>query len=432
MPLVLCVYGLACALATLISLRPPMKPGAVALGGFFIGWLVSELPLHHIALQLGIGVFLVATGGLSEWPGWIGLVALMLSLLGLRRHLILAARTTQAVERGLQQTLGRDYHDHIDPRLRDTYDPSLNWSWLRLATIFPFRPRHIDCIRHVEYHREGKVRLRLDVYRGRGTDELAGPRPVFVYVHGGGWVIGNKAQQGRLTIHDLAAGGWVCVSVNYRLSPRATFPDHLMDIKRALAWVKVNIATYGGDPDFVVIGGGSAGAHLASLAALTAGRPEYQPGFTEVDLSVRGCIAYYGVFDFVDDEGAFQHRGFRDLLLRRLVMKKRIEDDRAAYERASPVYQVHADAPPFLIVHGDRDSLAPIAQARRFRDQLAAVSRAHVGWIELPGAQHAFEVFPSLRSVVAVHGVHRFCQVLWSVRQRTRQVAPATGATVDR
>ena len=426
MPLALCIYGLACALATLISLRPPMRPGVVALAGWFVGWIIGELPLHHIALQLGLGVWLSATGGLEAWPGWLGLAGLAVSLVGLRQHLILAARTTHAVERGLQEALGRDYHDRIDPQLKATYDPTT--SWLRLATVFPFRPRHVERVRHVEYHREGKARLLLDVYRAVGADAVTSPRPVFVYVHGGGWVIGNKGQQGRLTVHDLAAGGWVCVSVNYRLSPRATFPDHLIDVKRALAWVKLNIANYGGDPEFVVIGGGSAGAHLASLTALTADRPESQPGFEQVDLHVQGCVAYYGVFDFVDEAKAFHHRAFQDLLLRYLVMKTSIDGDRAAYERASPLYQVCADAPPFLLVHGDRDSLAPLAQARRFRDALAKVSCAPVGWVELPGAQHAFEIFPSLRSVVAVHGVHRFCQAIWSARQVAAAAAPVRRA----
>jgi acetyl esterase/lipase len=85
---------------------------------------------------------------------------------------------------------------------------------------------------------------------------------------------------------------------------------------------------------------------------------------------------------------------------------------------------VTGDAPPFLLIHGDRDSIAPIAQARRFRDALAAVSKAPVAWVELPGAQHAFELFPSLRSVVCVHGVHRFCQAIWSARQRASHASP--------
>ncbi len=64
-------------------------------------------------------------------------------------------------------------------------------------------------------------------------------------------------------MHELALRGWVCVAINYRLSPRATWPDHVVDCKRALAWVREHIAEYGGDPAFIAVSGGSAGGHLA-------------------------------------------------------------------------------------------------------------------------------------------------------------------------
>jgi len=76
----------------------------------------------------------------------------------------------------------------------------------------------------------------------------------------------------------MAAQGWVCVSADYRLSPHATFPDHLVDLKRALAWVRSHVAEYGGNPDFIVVAGQSAGGHLASLVALTAKPPGVPAG----------------------------------------------------------------------------------------------------------------------------------------------------------
>ena len=93
------------------------------------------------------------------------------------------------------------------------------------------------------------------------------------------------------------------MTANYALSPKATFPDHLIDVKRALAWVKEHIAEYGGDPGYVVISGGSAGGHLSSLAALTPNRPEYQPGFEAVDTTVQACVPFYGVYDFTNRDG---------------------------------------------------------------------------------------------------------------------------------
>lgn len=403
-PLLLLLWGLICAAAVAVSLWPPDRPGPLAVAVWPVGWLVGELPLHQLAVQCGVGGALVAAGALDEPAGWIGLAALAFAVLGLRQHLVYAGRAPAVITRALDDALpAADVPPPAPPRTR----------WLSLAAILPFRPRHVRRIRDIHY----APGLALDLYT---CDATCGdvPRPVFVYVHGGAWVIGNKGQQGRLTVHELAAAGWLCVSVNYRLSPRATFPDHLVDVKRALAWVKAHAAEHGGDPSFIVIGGGSAGAHLASLAALTAERRnEYQPGFEDVDLAVQGCVAYYGVYDFVDDERHFRHRSFHDLLLARLVMKAKLAAAAEAYAAASPTRQVCPGAPPFLVFHGDRDSLAPVSAARAFVAALRRACRAPVAYVELPGAQHAFEIFPSLRSLAAVDGTRRFCQAIRDARR---------------
>ncbi|MBK9031524.1 MAG: alpha/beta hydrolase [Myxococcales bacterium] len=409
MPWVLLAFGLACALASVISIMPPRWPGAATLVAWPIGWLVSELPLHQLGGQLGVGVALILGGGAAAWPGWVGVAGVAVSLTILRHHLIIAARTTGVIERALGDALGRDYHDRIAPAVRATYDPTTPWR----AILFPWprRPRDVDRTVSVAYGDE--PRQRLDVYRRADAD--AAPRPVFVYVHGGGWVVGDKRHQGLLTVHELARAGWVCVSINYRLSPRATFPDHLIDVKRALAWVRGHVAEHGGDPRFVMIGGGSAGAHLASLAAVTANDPRYQPGFEQVDTAVAGCVAYYGVYDFADRAGTFRHRAFRELLLARIVIKRPLAEHEA-YEAASPHAQLArtgAATPPMMVIHGTRDNLVPVAMARAFVGE-ARARGALVAYAELPGAHHAFELFSSLRSVVVVHGVHRFCQAIYS------------------
>ena len=408
MPWVLFAFGLVCALAAVISIAPPRWPGVATVATWPIGWLISELPLHQLAQQLVVGAALALAGGAAALPGWIGGAALLVSALILRHHLIAAARTTNLVERALREALGRDYHDHIHDELRAAYDPTTPWR--RLLWPRPRRPRDVTRVAHLAYGPDR--RHRLDVYRPTAAGD--GPRPVFVYVHGGGWVIGNKAQQGLLTVHELARAGWVCVSINYRLSPRATFPDHLIDVKRALAWVRAHVAEHGGDPRFVMIGGGSAGGHLASLAALTANDPRYQPGFEDVDTSLAGCVSYYGVYDFTDGARTFRHRAFRELVLARVVIKRPL-DDHDAYAAASPLAQLARPAapPPFMVIHGTRDNLVPIRMARDFV-RAARARGATVAFVELPLAHHAFELFPSLRSVVVVHGVHRFCQAIYS------------------
>jgi acetyl esterase/lipase len=212
-------------------------------------------------------------------------------------------------------------------------------------------------------------------------------------------------------VNHMTARGWVCVSANYRLSPRATFPDHLLDLKRALAWTRQHIAEYGGDPDFIAVTGGSAGGHLCSLLALTANDPRYQPGFETIDTSVQACVPFYGVYDFRDRHGLQKHRGLA-LLVNRTVMKTTPIRDPEAFERASPIACIHPDAPPFFVVHGDQDSMAPHEEARVFVQKLRDVSRAKVAYAELPGTQHAFEMFHSIRTGHASAAVFRFLSMI--------------------
>jgi acetyl esterase/lipase len=221
--------------------------------------------------------------------------------------------------------------------------------------------------------------------------------------------MGSKNEQGLPLVTTLAARGWVCVSIDYRLSPRATFPDHLIDVKRAMAWVRTHVHEHGGDPAFVAITGGSAGGHLAALAALTSDDASYQPGFESADTSVAACVPCYGVYDLLDREGTWRHRGLARLMERH-VLKTSVAADARAFQRASPVDRVHPGAPPFLIVHGDADSMVPVAQARLFRKALVAAGATRVGYAEIPGAQHAFDLFHSLRSALVVDGVVRFLE----------------------
>ena len=111
-------------------------------------------------------------------------------------------------------------------------------------------------------------RNHLDIWRRPDLDR-GGRAPVLLQVPGGAWMVGNKRGQAHPLMSHLAELGWICVAINYRLSPRSTWPDHIVDVKRAIAWTKEHIAEYGGDPDWIAITGGSAGGHLSSLAALT-------------------------------------------------------------------------------------------------------------------------------------------------------------------
>ena len=134
------------------------------------------------------------------------------------------------------------------------------------------RRRYVEKAGTVQYGPHGRANRRRHL-AAAPTCPATAKAPVLLQVPGGAWAIGMRRPQAYPLLSHLADRGWVCVSIDYRVSPRNTWPDHIVDVKRALAWVKENIADYGGDPDFVAISGGSAGGHLAALAALTAERP---------------------------------------------------------------------------------------------------------------------------------------------------------------
>jgi acetyl esterase/lipase len=208
-----------------------------------------------------------------------------------------------------------------------------------------------------------------------------------------------------------------------------TFPDHLIDCKLALRWIRENITEYGGDPDFVVVTGGSAGGHLAALLALTPNDPEFQPGFEGADTSVTACVPFYGVYDLAevfdprDRAGAHGERVGR--WFARRIAGATVEEDRERFVRYSPIAHVGPQAPPFFVVHGGRDNLVPAEQARRFVAALREVSREPVLYAEIPGASHAFEVFHSVRTENVVNGVDRFLAWLHSAHRARRPDVPA-------
>jgi acetyl esterase/lipase len=247
---------------------------------------------------------------------------------------------------------------------------------------------------------------------------------VLVQIHGGAWTMGRKEGQAEPLMAHLAERGWVCVTANYRLSPKATWPDHIVDVKRALAWTKANIADHGGDPNFVVITGGSAGGHLCALAALTPNLADFQPGFEDVDTSVAAAVPFYGIYDFTNRRGA----GSAELeeFLAARVFKSALADDHARWEQASPISHVGPHAPPFFVLHGTNDSLVPLAQPRAFVEELRKTSRQPVVYAELPGAQHAFETMLSVRTHATVHAVERFLAV---VRSTSGSPTPAHTVT---
>ncbi len=417
--------GAAAAASTANAVRPPQRIPALSVPSFALGLPVSELPLQVGLLELASVMALGRGGATRGWQGKVGVAAFAASLAGLAFVHRQAVEAGPVLEDALVEAFGSGYRERIGESFRPREEVPLTRSQL-LVPDMRVRKRYRTA-RDVPYADLGKRNL-LDVWRRADLPPDA-KAPVLVQIPGGGWTTGRKEGQAEPLMAHLAEQGWVCVTANYRLSPRATWPDHIVDVKRALAWTKATIAEYGGDPGFVAITGGSAGGHLSSLAALTSHVTDFQPGFEETDTSVAAAVPLYGVYDFTDRYGT--GRVDMEPFLARVVFKSRLDHDRPRWEQASSITHVGPDAPPFFVIHGTNDSLVPVEQARTFVDQLRAQSRQPVAYAEIPGAQHAFETFPSVRAMATVRAIERFLSYVRSERA-ARPAAPTPEAAAAR
>ena len=398
------------------ALRPSRSIWFLA-ASFFMGWLTIELVWHHVVIGVLLTVGFGAVGAFDTAPGQVGLAVMVLAQVLLVHIGLMNRHTVVTVQGALAEA-------ELEPEPAAPRFP-------RHLVVLPFllnRRRGVHRIRHVPFARVQGRTLRLDVTVPSAPVPGGGARrPALMQIHGGGWVIGDKREQGIPLLNHMAAQGWVGFNVNYRLSPSATFPDHLVDLKRGLAWIREHADEYGIDPDFICVTGGSAGGHLCALMGLTANVARFQPGFESADTSVAAAVPFYGIYDFTPD-GAFgaDPRVFQRFL-EPYVMKAFVQDEPERFRDASPVHHVHADAPPFFVVHGDLDTLAPVEDARTFVEALRAVSREPVAYAEMRGAQHAFEIFPSARTALVIEGVERFLSTIWLRRHEDRQPAAQVG-----
>jgi acetyl esterase/lipase len=399
-PYAFLIVTLIGALAVGLAYRPIRREPFTVLS-FTCGWIAGELAFQNIVWQAVATALFIWFGALSNWAGWLGLAVALVDWVGLIGLGIAGRRAARVTAAALTEVRSAAFPVPTEPT-------APTWGrWWRVTRAIPFGSRAVRVTRNIDYWGDGIRRHRLDVYRSR----LASPgkAPVMVYIHGGAWMIGEKREQGKPMMYELVARGWVCVAINYRLSPKATWPDHIIDAKRAVAWVKEHIDDYGGDPSFVAVSGGSAGGHLCALLALSPGDPTFQPGFEKADTTVQACVPFYGVMDLTSspDGAAIFGPGLRKML-EKSVMKCKESEHPALFRDASPTYRVRAEAPPFFVLQGVNDTLVPVESARVFVERLRSVSRQPVAYAELPLAQHAFDVLASLRCQATTSAVADF------------------------
>lgn len=396
------------ALLTANALRPAKASSPLAVPSFFASWLASELAPYNLAVTAAAtGVGLVRHGVPDDPRDRMALGLNLVTLAGLAA-IVKQSLDSQGI---LDEALLETFPDITPGEAQRRMD-----AISRQARPFSFGHPGVEVVRNIQYTGEGR-RQQLDVFKPRDLGDK--PAPVLFQIHGGAWMIGKKEEQALPLLYHLASQGWVCVSANYRLVPKVRWPDQLIDVKAALAWIHDNIADHGGDPGFVAVTGGSAGGHLASLVALTANNPIYQPGFEDADTTVQACVPHYGVYDMANE---LEEKGgvrTRDMFYGPMLFKTSFATNPEPFNQASPLQLTHADAPPFFVIHGTHDSLASVVEAREFVSRLRAVSKSPVAYAELPGTQHAFDVFHSIRSANVVRGVERFLGYCHVAHQKT-------------
>lgn len=363
-------------LCVLLMLAPPSRSRLLGSLSFWAGLLVNEQP-HWFALGLaGATGLAFAEGDLDSGAGWAAVALAAATIVGLA---VLLARSFES------RPVLRSAVAELDPQAVVSLGGSR--SHLRsLAAPLAFGRRGVERDGNVAYGpAPGRANL-LDVYRPR-NGEVTGP--TLVYLHGGHFRRGDKRREAMALHYRLARRGWVVISANYQLNPAASFPAYLIDLKRVIAWSRSEGLAYGLDPGRILLAGGSAGAHIAAMAALTPGRPELQPGFERADTSVSGVVALYGYYGRLEASGQPPRAGLS----------------------SSPRDHVHPGAPPFLVVHGTQDSLVSPAGAKALTADLRAAG-TRASFAGLPGAQHSFDLLRSVRTDNLTDAIEDFARVL--------------------
>lgn len=378
-------------------LRPIFHHTKWIVPSFAAGWLVGELAIHAILVQLAVVLLFVMGGVVSGFWGAVSILLWVSSWLALAYHYLSGYKAKTLM-------------DNIVRPHRTQGDDSGQWSKHRALDVQRFlRPRsgwqdpEVEVIKNIPFAEIDGLKMKLDIRRHRQPADNA---PVLVQIHGGAWTFGygSKNEQGLPLAVEMAKRGWIVVSISYRLYPKVVLPEQAIDCKRAIVWIKQHIAGYGGNPEFLVLTGGSAGGHLSSLLALTPDVKALQPGFEQQDTRVQGCVPFYGIYDLLDSQHLQLSAGLSILMRKKIIGQSKTENPEL-YALVSPISHVCESAPPFLIIHGDKDSLTSLGEAQYFASQLDQISEQSVEFAEIAGAQHAFDVFPSLRSDYVMLGV---------------------------
>lgn len=238
--------------------------------------------------------------------------------------------------------------------------------------------------------------LTLDVYAkpARGGR----PRPLIIYIHGGGWMGGQSRQSGAFVnfpgvLAGLSASGYVVASVTYRLSGEARFPAAIQDAKLAVRWLRAHAVDYNIDPGHVIVWGASAGGELAGLLATTCGNQALAPplgdspdaaGLKVASDCVQGAVLWYGALDFTQLHPSASPSSPDSQYL---GCEASACPEKARL--ASPTLMIDRHTPPVLLAFGNNDKVVPPAQSEDFHKRMLAAG-LQCDMLEMDGIGHSF------------------------------------------
>ena len=201
-------------------------------------------------------------------------------------------------------------------------------------------------------------KLKLDIYVHKSR-QVKPKAPIFAYIHGGGWVVGDKQFHSIPLLMEIARNGWLVITINYRLAGAGNLPPYpyaLYDCKRAIAWIRENAHTYGGDSSFIIVSGESAGGHLSLMMGLTPNISSLQKegNIQHINTQVDGVVDLYGVTDWTDSENQWSKKGNKvKKFLEKLVVKRKYIDHTHEFIRGSPLCWLYGiNLPQFLKQQG--------------------------------------------------------------------------------
>lgn len=260
-------------------------------------------------------------------------------------------------------------------------------------------PRNVEvtAVRDLVYAPPGDLAHRLDLYLPSPARE---PLPVVVYIHGGGWLGGDKAS-GPDFVEHFANDGYAMASINYRLAREAVFPAQLTDVQNAIRWLRANAATYGLDPDRIALWGSSSGGHLAALAGTAGG--QYEPGeaINGESARVQAVVDWKGptnlllLADHAHPESRNRYEVPGSPENRLIGCPTELSGCAEAARRADPATYISPDDPPFLIMHGDDDRTVGYQQSVVFYEALRDACATATLYL-LEGVDHGTDLDRSL------------------------------------